>query len=79
MGEDLGEACSAINGKAEYEFHYKLDVDNTHRVLVHLRMKHGIRAKLVTIFMKEFGTDNGSELFKAFCDGIGVPTQISTI
>ena len=31
------------------------------------------------LLRKEFGADNGSELFKAFCDGIGIQMQVAAI
>lgn len=78
-GEDWGKECESINGKDEYEFYYSLDADSTHRLLVQLRMKHGRRLKLSTIFKKEFGSDDGSVKFKAYCDEIGVDARFFSI
>lgn len=77
-GQDFGEACEGINGKYEYEFWYHLDEENTHRLLVQLRLKHNLRNKLSTILKSEFGSDDGSVKFKAFCDEIGVDCQFSS-
>lgn len=76
-GQDFGEACEVINGKDEYEFWYHLDEENTHLLLVQLRLKHSIRNKLITILKNEFGSDDGSVKFKVFCDEIGVDCQFS--
>lgn len=78
-GEDYGEACEVMNGKQEYEFHYILDTDSTHRLLVQLRLKHGTRNKLSTIFKNEFGYDDGPLKFKNYCDEIGVDVRIISI
>ncbi len=50
------------------EFHYILDSNGTHRFLVQLRLKHGTRNKLSTIFKNEFGSSDGFVKFKDFCD-----------
>jgi len=78
-GEDCGEACEMMNGTQEYEFHYTLDADNTHRLLVQLRLKHGTRNKLSTIFKNEFGFDDGSVKFKNYCDEIEVDAKLICI
>lgn len=78
-GEDCGEACEMMNGTQEYEFHYTLDADNTHRLLVQLRLKHGTRNKLSTIFKNEFGSDDGSVKFKNYCDEIEVDAKLICI
>lgn len=70
--EDFGESCKSINGKDEYEFSYTLDDENTHRLLVQLRMKHGLELELADIFKKEFGSDNGTILFENVCKKVGV-------
>ena len=77
-GHDFGETCKSINGKDEYEFWYNLDEDNTHRLLVQLRMKHNLRNRLSTILKNEFGSDDGSVKFRAFCDEIGVECQFDS-
>ena len=68
-----------MNGTQEYEFHYLLDADATHRLLVQLRLKHGTRNKLSTILKNEFGADNGSVKFKVYCDEIGVDARLISI
>ena len=78
-GEDCGEACEMMNGTQEYEFHYLLDADATHRLLVQLRLKHGTRNKLSTIFRNEFASDDGSVKFKAYCDEIGVEARLISL
>ena len=78
VGQDFGIACEPVNGKDEYEFQYALDEDNTHRFLVQLRLKHSLRNKLSTILKNEFGNDDGSVKFKAFCDEIGVVYTFSS-
>lgn len=78
-GEDFVETCKMMNNTQKYAFHYTLDADNTHRLLVQLRLKHGTRNKLSTIFRNEFGSDNGSLKFKAYCDEIHVETQLISL
>lgn len=74
-GQDFGKACKSINGEDEYEFAYSLDELGSHRLLVQLRMKHGLRNRLETILKKEFGFDDGSVRFKDFCDEFGLETR----
>ena len=69
---DTGSLCNGMNGKDEYEFFYSLDEDNTHRLLVQLRMKHGIESSLTEILLNEFGLDNGTILFEQACRKFGV-------
>ena len=78
IGEDYGEACRAVNGNDEYEFRYHLDVENTRRLVVQLRLRNSLRYKLGTILKNEYGADNGSVKFKAFCEEIGVETVFSS-
>ena len=74
-GQDFGKGCKSINGEDEYEFAYSLDEFSTHCLLTQLRMKYSLRNKLSTILQKEFGYDDGSERFKAYCDELGMPTE----
>ena len=46
---------------------YHMDCDNTHRMLVQLRLKHGTRNKLSTILKNEFGSEEGARSFIEFC------------
>ncbi len=71
-GEDSGEDCHIINGSNHYEFILALDYNATRRFLVQLRLRHGIRRRLSDILKADFGTDNGSTKFQAFCDKIGI-------
>ena len=54
-------------GGLTQEIAYSMDSDNTHRLLVQLRLKNGTRTKLSTVFKKEFGTEAGAKSFIAFC------------
>ena len=54
---------------------YRMDSDNTHRFLVQLRLKHGIRNKLSTILKKELGKEDGAEPFFAFCREYNIQYQ----
>ncbi|MBQ5656586.1 MAG: hypothetical protein IIV14_04040, partial [Bacteroidaceae bacterium] len=58
------------------DIYYTLNTDDTHRFLVQLRLKHGIRNKLSTILKKEFGYSDGPQKFNAFCNEIGVQVQV---
>ena len=55
------------SGVLTREIAYNMDSENTHRLLVQLRLKNGTRNKLSTIFKKEFGSDDGAEKFIGFC------------
>lgn len=55
------------SGVLTREIAYSMDSENTHRLLVQLRLKNGTRNKLSTIFKKEFGSDDGAEKFIGFC------------
>ena len=55
------------NGEFSREIAYSLDCDNTHRFLTQIRLKNGTRNKLSTILKKEFGNENGVELFLNYC------------
>ena len=59
-------------GVLTQEIAYSMDSDNTHRLLVQLRLKNGTRNKLSTVFKKEFGTEKGAESFIAFCKDHGI-------
>lgn len=79
FGDSCGEDCKAMNGKQDYEFHYSLDADSTHRFLTQLRLKHGTRNKLSTILKNEFGCADGSVKFKKYCDEIGVYVRLISL
>ena len=49
------------------ELAYSMDSDNTHRLLVQLRLKHGIRDTLSAVLKREFGSENGAMNFSEFC------------
>lgn len=49
------------------ELAYSLDSDNNHRLLVQLRLKHGIRDTLSAVLKREFGSENGAMNFSEFC------------
>lgn len=46
---------------------YVLDQGNTHRLLVQLRLHHGIRIKLSDVLRKEFGSEHGVGDFITYC------------
>lgn len=58
---------ATATGVLTQEIAYSMDRDNSHRLLVQLRLKNGTRNKLSTVFKKEFGFDGGAETFIAFC------------
>lgn len=58
---------------------YQADPDNAHRLLVHLRLKHGTRNKLSTILKKEFGREEGMDGFFLFCKEHGIEYQPQSI
>ena len=66
-GEEYGSACERINGKDEYEYHVSLDEDNTKRLLVQLRMEHGIEMTLPEMLKTAFGTKVPSTKLMDFC------------
>jgi len=57
------------------ENHCLLEAEQARKLLVQLRMKHGIRNKLSTIFKHEFGVEGGWVKFKEYCDEIGVEVR----
>ena len=71
-GHDLGELCRRFGEDGEYEFFYSLDVEATHFLLIQLRMKHGIRKRLVTILKEEFGVEDGAVRFVELCKNFGI-------
>lgn len=71
-GEDYDAGCSTVNSKDDCEFFYSLKAEDTEALLHYLRNKHGIRLKLSTILKKEFGTSNGSTLFRECCQELGI-------
>lgn len=79
-GENRNLFISIKNGEIDFNDEnkplYHLGTDAAHRLLVQLRLKHGTKNKLSTIFKKEFETDDGSLRFKAYCDEIGVDSQL---
>ena len=54
---------------------YQADSNNTHRLLVQLRLKHGTRNKLSTILKKAFGREEGLEDFFLLCKEHGIEYQ----
>ncbi len=76
VGLDFDKNCEAISGKEEYVFRCRLDVDDTDRLLVQLRRKHGTQNKLLDILKNEFGGDDGTAKFKAFCEEAGIEYQL---
>lgn len=75
LGNDFGEECRAISGKDEYEFAYSLNEEGTDRLLIELRIKHGISISIDEIFKEEFGYDDGSVIFKDLCDKLQIETE----
>lgn len=63
---------ATATGVLTQEIAYSMDHDNSHRLLVQLRLKNGTRNKLSTVFKKEFGFDGGAESFVAFCKDHGI-------
>jgi len=63
---------ATATGVLTQEIAYSMDRDNSHRLLVQLRLKNGTRNKLSTVFKKEFGFDGGAESFVAFCKDHGI-------
>ena len=63
------------DGQPMMDADWLLNYNDTRQFLLQLRMKHGIRNKLSTILKKEFGGENSTEDFMAFCASIGVQVQ----
>lgn len=66
-GEVMYRGDLTEDSQFDREIAYHMDSDNTHRLLVQLRMKHGTRFKLSTVFTKEFGSEDGAMAFINFC------------
>ena len=56
---------------------YFLSPEETDFILTELRMKHGMRNKLSTIFKNEFGREDSAMTFLQFCDEMGITPQTS--
>lgn len=78
-GEGYAGTTSVTNEYLPYDFLYRLDNEATHRFLVQIRLKHGTRNKLSTIFKNEFGCDDGPWKFKNYCDEIVVNVNVLSI
>ena len=70
----LSEGTFALQSDRSGETVYcqALDGFNTHRFLVQLRLKHGIRSKLSTVLKKEFGREDGVIRFRDYCEEHGI-------
>lgn len=66
-GEILFRGDLTENSQFDRELAYHMDRDNSHRLLVQLRLKNGTRNKLSTIFKNEFGNEDGAMSFIEFC------------
>lgn len=66
-GEVMFRGDLTENSQFDREVAYHMDGDNSHRLLVQLRLKHGTRFKLSTVFTKEFGSEDGAMVFINFC------------
>ena len=67
-GEIMFHGDLTENSQFDREIAYCMDSDNSHRFLVQLRLKHGTRNKLSTIFKKEFGSEDGAKNFIEFTE-----------
>ena len=74
-GEDLDTGSLGLDTDRPLDVHYILDADQTHRLLVQLRLKHNTRNKLSTILKNEFGSFDGAQAFLDYCDEIDVSVQ----
>ena len=75
-GEDIDGGSVGPDTDRPLDVHYILDADQTHRLLVQLRMKYSTRNKLSTILKNEFGNFEGAQAFLDYCDEIDVPVQV---
>lgn len=62
------EDLTGADGEQLPEIAYSLDSDNSHRLLVQLRLKYGTRYKLSTVFKNEFGYEDSVAKFISFCE-----------
>lgn len=76
--EDYGEDCRRINGKDEYEFAYQMDKVQTEQLIRQLRKKHGADLTMQEIFIKEFGSDDGTLKFDHLCETHGLKYHFSS-
>ena len=74
-GEILFRGDLTEDNQFDREIAYRMDNDNARRLLVQLRLRHGTRNKLSTIFKKEFGTGDGADQFINFCEKHNVDFQ----
>lgn len=66
--EDYGDNCRCINGEDSYEFVYHMDKVQTEQLIRHLREKHGEKLTIRSVFIKEFGYDDGTVRFDCLCE-----------
>lgn len=76
---DFGPSCSCMSGKDEYEFHYTLDEENTHRFLTRLRIEYGLEKPLEDLLKEVFGYDDGTVRFVNFCKKQKVRTVLFSL
>lgn len=78
-GEILFRGDMTEENQFDRELAYHMDSDNSHRLLVQLRLRNGTRNKLSTIFKKEFGDENGAMRFIEFCKEHFIEFQVLSV
>lgn len=78
-GEILFHGDMSEENQFDRELAYHMDGDNSHRLLVQLRLRNGTRNKLSTIFKKEFGDENGAMRFIEFCKEHFIEFQVLSV
>ena len=78
-GEILFRGDMTEENQFDRELAYHMDGDNSHRLLVQLRLRNGTRNKLSTIFKKEFGDENGAMRFIEFCEEHFIEFQVLSV
>ena len=74
-GEDLDTGRTGTDTDRPLDAHYMLNEEQTHRLLVQLRLKYSTRDKLSTILKNAFGSYTGTQAFLDFCDSINLAVQ----
>lgn len=67
-GAEYGESCEEFFGKDEIESYYKLDENNTFRMLTQLRIKYGKKMSTEEILKEEFAVEDGANHFIEYCE-----------
>ena len=76
--DDWGKVCNDFFGDYDYEFHYRLNAEDSRNLICNLRLTYGKEKDLSWILCKEFGTDDGPSKFEHYCKKIGLNPRFAS-